>query len=196
MRMTVEVPVTPKDARRRNLPNEIAKLILDASPECDHGRAVGMLSSMIGSWCRQDETLYAAPINLLETVAALQSRVQGVAHASGMRWLDQESSVVAFDGATALSEFLQACDSEAVVIVIGAAEQKVVETMAQAFSERCKHNQYELPYLNRVEVHQGFVFYAASHRSVEILGTPPYVVGRCLAPIVERSNTAGLTPPV
>jgi len=188
VRLIVEVPVAPKDAKRRGLPNGMARVILDASPSQDRGVAVELLASAVKACSRQGEILYAAPINPFEPAVAIQARIQSIAHTAEIQWVDRELGVAAIDGSCSLAEFLRSCHSEAVVIVFGAIEELVVSAMRQALSERRSSNQYEIPFFRHVELHQGFVFYAASHCSMEILGTPSFVLHRCLLPIVATMD--------
>lgn len=180
----LEFPIDKEDAKRRKFPRDICKLIV----RCDETRLqskecqLQALAELLFSWGEPNQLLIAQPINLFKplkkTVGLLNE--QGLEHQP----ISTFSVSVTCQRQTEVLYLLKHIEAEAVVFFFAPNLDCIRSIEDQVVNNVARDNQYERPYLAQLNYCNGFIFYADSHRSFEILGLDKFVIDRCLESII------------
>jgi hypothetical protein len=181
----LELPIAQEDAKRRKLPRDICKLIVqcDESQLQSKERQLQALAELLFSWRKSDQMLIAQPINLFKTIKQTRSLLveQGLEH---QPFSDFSLSITCQSQSEVLF-LLEHIGAEAVVFFFAPNPSSVRSIEDRIIKNVARDNQYERPYLADLNDSDGFVFYADSHRSFEILGLNKFVLNQCFRSIAS-----------
>jgi hypothetical protein len=181
----IQVPIWPEEARGRSLPADIARFLL-YDTECARAlrdKVVSLLADQLLSWRRAPELVYACPL-----VPFLSSkRMDRVLSNHGMREKSvrlRDDLLIRCEARPDIEWVLRECKSETTVFITSRSESDVCRTLELLDEYPQNYPSFEVPLLERREVHGAFVFASEGHASLEVLGTEEFVLDRCVRSIV------------
>ena len=159
----LEAPIARSEARTRQLPQTVGKLVLYAVEKTKEMRATNMtrLARWLSRWVEAGESLYASPI-----LSFLSEKKMAKFLAS----LDLEEETVQIDGQTylircpsdnAIASILQHCTSEAIVFMTDTDGRSARETLDAVDKYPGKYQGYETPFMSRLDAHGEFFFFGS-----------------------------------
>ena len=191
-RFTLEAPITKKDCKRRGFPETIYKLLVqpqEATTRTPFLQIENFAQLLIG-WTRQGEMLIANPIHLFIPKNGIQHYLDK--QLIGGTPIGDFSISITYMEKQDLVRVMSLEEAEAIVFFYVSSE-KEKDRIEQRLINAPPHGQYERPYLESLKDCEGFIFYAATHHSLEILGSATMIFERCLPPIIKGVTHKGVT---
>ena len=185
----LEVPMSRKEARSRQLPDTVGRLVLYAVEKTKETRAPNMsrLSRWLWRWGRDDESLYASPIVPEKTMASF---LASAGLGEDTEQLDVQTYLIRCESENAIRSILQDCTSEAIVFLTDTDGCSARETLVAVENYAGDYRGHETPFMCRLAVHGGFFFFAETHQSLEVLGTEDFIRTRCLGSLCDETVRA------
>jgi len=184
----LEVRISGNEARTRQLPVTIGKLILYAVERTkeEHAANMGRLAHWLSRWTLTDESLYASPI-----VPFLSERkMEDFLVSSGLETdtvrVDVQTYLIRCSSKSAIVSILGRCTSEAIVFMTDTDGCSAHQTLIAVDNYVGNYRDHVTPFMSRLDVHGGFFFFAETHESVEVLGTEDFIRRRCLSPVLDE----------
>lgn len=192
-RYTLEVPIDPKDAKRRGLRKDISKLVVQVDDRgAERESTLLKLGESIFAIRRNDEVIHAVPISSFPPVETYEKflKEKKIPYWYDNEFKDKEKPealLVECDSEEKCSDVLRYIDSEAILFysikaMDKGSESKLMKASSDGYSEKL--------YLKELEKYGFFVFFAKSHMSLEVLGFEGPVLN-CLAlvrPVLRQSK--------
>ncbi|MGH7976485.1 MAG: hypothetical protein ACREC8_07460 [Limisphaerales bacterium] len=183
----LELPIAKEDAKRRKLPPDICKLIV----RCNEARLqskerqLKALAELLFSWRKPDQMLIAQPINLFKSLKKTKDML--VEQGLQCQLISNFSMSIICSSQTEVLFLLEHIEAEAAVFFFASNPDCVHVVECRIIKNVARDNQYERPYLANVNECSGFVFYADSHKSFEILGLSKFIMD-CFRSIVPNCD--------
>ena len=188
----LEIPISESEARTRQLPETVGKLVLYAVEKIKETRAPNMirLAQWLSRWVEAGESLYASPI-----VPFLSEKKMAAFLASSE--LEAETVRIAVQtylircpSDDAIASILEHCTSEAIVFMTDTDGCSARETLVAVDKYAGNYRAHETPFMSRLDAHGGFFFFAETHESLEVLGTGDFIRRRCLRSLCDDAVRA------
>ncbi len=190
--LLLEVPISTREARTRDLPETVGKLVLYAVEKTSETRAANMalLAQWLSRWVEGGESLYASPI-----VPFLSEKKMGAFLAlSGLEAetvrMDAQTYLIRCPSDDAIARILGHCRSEAIVFMTDTDRSSSHKTLLAVDEYAGHYRGHETPFMSRLDTHGGFFFFAETHESLEVLGTADFIRRRCLPPLFHEAMRA------
>ena len=183
--LIVEVPIRFEDARTRQLPEDVGKLILYATENSGESNFSNpsRLAKQLWRWVEPDEHLYAAPFVPYLSERKMKHFLASNDLEAESEKTDPQTYLIRCANEQAITKILSGCASEAIIFLMDKDGCTSRKTLASVDEYRGDYRGYEVPFMRRLPAHGGFFFYASSHESIEVLGTIDFVLTRCLIPL-------------
>jgi hypothetical protein len=184
--ISLEMPICKEDASRRKFAPDICKLIVrfNETSQLSKDLQLQALAELLFSWRNPGEILAAQPINLFKSLnytGDLLSK-EGIEHE-----MLSNFSVSIICRKSGEPTFVMRCiEAEAVVFFFVSEFAQIRKIENRIMKIAPTDNQYERPYLADLSDCDGFVFYADSHLSFEVLGSREMVTTRCLSRLLPK----------
>ena len=182
----VEVPMWPAQARERELPVGVARLLLYAlgEPQSIDATIANDMATWVSRWSKPEESVYACPLVPYISDKKMKSFL------STHSLLDQtvrvkQDYLIRCGSAAGIASVLQHCRSEVTVFIMSKTEEAVRQTLLFVDEYPGDFKTFEVPFLDRLPVHEGFIFAADGHASLEVFGTEEFILRRCLPPLLD-----------
>lgn len=101
--------------------------------------------------------------------------------------LGPQTWLIRCPGEHAIASVLEICTSEAIVFMTDNNVRSAHNTLIAVDEYAGDYQGHETPFMTRLDVHGGFFFFAETHQSIEVLGTPGFIWRRCLTWMVEEA---------
>jgi len=186
----LEVPISGNEARARQLPQTVGKLVMYALEKSKEMRALNMtkLVEWLSRFVEPGESLYASPL-----VPFLSDKKMAVFLASsGLEAdtvrLDTQTCLIRCSSDDAIASILDNCTSEAIVFMTDTDGCSAHATLVAVDKYAGNYRGHETPFMSRLDAHGGFFFFAETHQSIEVLGTPVFIWRRCLSRLLDQAD--------
>jgi hypothetical protein len=193
----LELPIEPKDAKRRSLKNDLAKLLIGIDKTTGNKEDIyAKFAELIYSFCEPNQIVLMQPIRSFSSLKDYKMA------------LDKYNVVYRFD-----SEYVQAKTTNPKVLTIECSQGKEVAEMFKVIQaeaivffpaqsgetnlslekkvSRSSSLYYENAYMEEIEKYGVFTFFAESHMTLELLGLQSAIL-KCL---VKSLKFEGRIPP-
>lgn len=184
----LEVPISVSEARTRQLPETVGKLVLYAVEKTKEMRASNMvrLAQWLSRWVESDESLYASPL----VPFLSEKKMAGFLASTGLEAdtlrMDVQTYLIRCSSHKAVASILDRCTSEAIVFMTDTDGRSAQETLVAVDKYAGDYRGHETPFMSRLHAHGGFFFFAETHESLEMLGTEDFIRRRCLIPLLDE----------
>ena len=188
----LEVPISGNEARTRQLPETVGKLVLYAVEKTKVMRAPNMtrLAHWLSRWVEAGESLYASPI----VPFLSEKKMADFLASSGLETetvrLDAQTYLIRCPSDDAIASILEHCTSEAIVFLTDTDGCSAHETLVAVDKYAGNYRGHETPFMSRLDAHGGFFFFAETHESLEVLGTEDFIRRRCLGSLCDEAVRA------
>jgi len=186
LHLALEVPLNQREARARDLPLDVGRLVVGTRHRgIDRSRALEMYARIIHWWRGPDETAYLVPINVFLDQPALRRLVDNL----GLREVRVgEDYGLACSCEAALAVALQRLDCEELAIFFACDDDAARDVLSAVAAYKGPGASHNAQFLQAKSGRQGFVFYASSHLSIEVLGTLEFVVDRAFNTVMDHAR--------
>jgi hypothetical protein len=182
LQLSFETSMDDHEARVRDLPQGVSRLLIQARSANVSAKALHHIyGSAIHGWKDPSETVYGVPINLFVSAPRTKELV------GSLRLLELNvGSTCAFgcDSSFQLVGLLSELDYEELVVFFARTSALAEHALAAVDSYKGPGASHNAVFLAADTGIDGFVFYAPSHLSLELLGTREFVLGRCLRRLI------------
>jgi hypothetical protein len=191
----VEVPISGREARTRQLPETVGKLVLYAVEKTKEDRASNLarLAYWLWQWVESKESMYASPLVPFLSEKKMADFLASTRLQADTVRIDVGTYLIPCSSQNVIASILDQCTSEAIVLMTDTDGRSARETLLAVERYARDHRGYETPFMSRLETHGGFFFFAETHQSLEMLGTEDFIRRRCLRPLlaeVVRAKTS------
>lgn len=185
----VEMPISGSEARTRQLPKTVGKLVLYAVEKTKEERAPNMarLAKWLWRWVEADESLYASPIVPFLSEKEMASFLASADLDGDTVRVDTQTYLIRCRSDNAIASILEHCTSEAIVFMTDTDACSAQETLAAVEQYAGDYRGHETPFMSRLDTHGGFFFFADTHQSLEMLGSEDFIRRRCLTPLIDEA---------
>ncbi len=183
--LTLDLPVVSREKWARALPPLCAALdVRLANEPSSERRSVDLLADIAEMWRGSSQQLYGVTFNLFDSEQhVLQTFGAAGMQANLIRAPTGELLFRSSDaGQTAFA--LRNLDAEALHMFFATDTAEAVRTVALAGQYSAPYTLPEAPYLGRLDVHGGIMSYDGAD-AIYVLGTPDFVVRRCLGALLS-----------
>lgn len=177
--LRLDLPLSRTEAKSRTLPQDLHRLVVSPRDDkCSPNDVVPHLVDCILSWRVPSERIYAIPIlpfsngqDFCEHFRATGERI----------WKLNGDFLLVVDDKHRLAQIMRDLACEELVFFYGTDDELAKDTVASVASYENNYKSNNAPFFARAasERADGFVFYASTHLSLEVLGTLRFVVERC-----------------
>ena len=179
----LDVPLGECEACDRDLPRDIARLIVTRQSGGTPAREmVSLFAECMMRWRAGDEKIFVTPITAFLSdsgITALAERL-GIDHV-----IAEPEHLFGVDEVAQLAGLLQDLKCEETAIFYAKSVAIALETLRAVVEFDGPYSCNNVPFVSRLAEHGGFLFYAESHASLEILGETAFVYSRCAAPLLS-----------
>jgi len=182
------VPMAPDMARQRQVPPGTSYLLLSSLADkhrIDEPLAEALADALL-QWARPGET----PFAWLWVPYMSDRKLRRVLEQGGLldaAFVEHGDWVIPCSSRAAVKTVLTTCRCEITGFVFCDGPERVRETVVFANESKWNYESFESNLLNLCgRVHGGFAFAASGHASLEVLGSPDFIVERCLRWIAQR----------
>lgn len=184
----LEAPLSRQEARTRQLPESVGKLVLYAVEKTKEERASNMarLAHWLSRWVVADESLYASPIVPFLSEKKMTRFLASAGLEADTARIDVQTYLIRCASENAIGSILEFCTSEAIVFMTDTDGCSARETLVAVDKYAGNYRGYETPFMSRLDAHGGFFFFAETHESLEVLGTEDFIRRRCLNALLDE----------
>jgi len=188
LRVHMEVPINEREASERGLPQSIGKLIVCSrdDPVVDRTGVIAAFSDFLLRIPNEGETLIASPYVPFLSQKRMNQFLEHNDLTEKTIKLDMQTYLIPCMSSSTLINILRNFSSEAIIFLTHSEMQVAKETFERADQYRGKYAGYEIPFMERLDTHGGFVFFAETHCSLEALGTRQFIFERCLSRLLSH----------
>lgn len=172
IKLAVDLPLSGKEAKTRHLPLEVDRMLVNVEP---FENAVDFLAEMIWGWHLNGEIIVANPFLSFRSAEMLSKRLVHLKPDADL--ISDFTAWIICSGKETVVEAMNLLDLECVAFCYLHSEDASSRLKAALQSTDFNTTNPEPAY---VESCGGGVFYAPSHRSLEIFGTGTMIRERCL----------------
>lgn len=194
----VQVPLSESEARSRQLPVDVGKLVLypvDMSREEPTSRMM-RLAWWLWRWGESYGSLYASPLVPFLSEKKMAKFLASTGIERDTARIDRQTYLIRCPSRDAIASILGQCSSEAIVFMNDTDGLSARETLVAVDNYQGDYRGHETPFMSRLETHGGFFFFSETHGSVEALGTRDFIWLRCLSPMLnEIASSSTLEAP-
>lgn len=189
LRVALEVPLNDREARTRDLPQNVNRLLVARRrAEIDRSSALEVYARILQSWVTRDENIYLVPINPFLSRAQKQEIVNTLAlHEVGIG----AEYALRCDSTHRLRGVLQKLDCEELAMFCAPGDPAAQRTLAAVATCSCAGSSHNAPFLRANTRQEGFVFYAPTHVSLEVLGTVRFIAERWFTLVINELRDGG-----
>ncbi len=184
LQIALEIPLNSNEAQKRGIPLSTNRLVIAKQDDAtDTNVVLEMYTHIIRIWTQKGENLYIVPINAFLSAKAKRNLIDTL----GLCELCVASESAFHCGSSeALRGILEQFDAEELSI-FWATDVDIARTVLTAIAGyRGSGDSHNAPYLCTNTGREGFIFYASSHTSLEVMGNYHFVVERCLFSLFDQ----------
>jgi hypothetical protein len=134
-------------------------------------------------WCQPGEQVYAVPIMAFTSPEALRAATGE----SGVRILERHDEIaVCASSAQELARIMTVLRCEEVALAYAHNDRRLLELMEAVVNYNERYESNNAPFLAQQTGWGGFVFFAHSHWSLEVIGSNEFVGDRCARPLLDH----------
>ncbi len=179
----LELPIEPKDAKRRGIRSDIGKLLIRFEKN-KYEKELILLSfgKLILASKKEGSVIHAQPIN---SFPDLKDYKEALDRSAINYWLGSNSTeqkkkkstrlTAECDSAEKCLDVLKTFNAEAIVFFNSKAGDKDID-LEKRLAKAPYFKNYEFPYLEEIDRYDLFIFFAEDHMSLEILGKEYFLI--------------------